>query len=162
MINSVSLNSAGYHAFAKTMKVAKAEPANGVDSVVKNQSLPDKQWTPEEMRNAGPLPMGREVPKPDANDGVPGHTNPPNMGVEYTAGGTGGDVPGKAIPPDMGVAAPGSGTSDVPGHAIPPDMGVEVPGPGTSDSVPRNAIPPQIGRPIQAPVAYQGILNIRG
>lgn len=141
MINSISSNSAGYRAFAKTMQVAKAEPANDVDSVVKNQSLPDKQWTPEEMRNASPLPMGRDVPKPDANDGVPGRTNPPNIGVEYTAGGTGGDVPGKAMPPNMGV---------------------EVPGPGTSDGLTGNAIPPKIGRGIQAPVEYQSILNIRG
>jgi ribosomal protein L36 len=141
MINSVSSNNAGYRAFVKTMQVAKAEPENDVNSVVKSQSLPDKQWTPEEMQNAGPLPMGREVPKPDTNDGVPGRTNPPNIGVEYTSGGTGGDAPGKAIPPNMGV---------------------EVPGPGTSDDIPRNAVPPQIGRRIQAPVEYQSILNIRG
>lgn len=135
MINSVSSNNPGYRAFAKT------EPANNVDSVAKSPSTPDKQWTPEEMQKASPLPLGREVPKLDARDGAPGRTIPPNMGVEYTAGGTGADVPGKAIPPNMGV---------------------EVPGPGTSDDVPGKAIPPQIGRVVQAPVEYQSILNIRG
>jgi hypothetical protein len=141
MINSVSSTNAGYRAFVKTMQVAKAEPENDVNSAVKNQSLPGKQWTAEEMQNARPLPLGREVPKPDADDGVPGRTNPPNIGVEYTSAGTGDGVPGKAIPPNMGV---------------------EVPGPGTSDGVPGNAIPPQIGRGIEAPVEYQSKLNIRG
>lgn len=141
MINSVSSNSPGYRTFAKTMMVAKDEPANNVDSVTKSPSISDKQWTPEEMQHAAPLPMGREVPKPGASDGVPGRTIPPNMGVEYTAGGTGAGVPGKAIPPEMGV---------------------EVPGPGTSDDVPGNAIPPQIGRVVQPPVEYQSKLNIRG
>jgi hypothetical protein len=141
MINSVSSTNPGYRTFVKTMQVAKAEPENDVNSAVKNHSLPGKQWTAEEMRNASPLPIGREVSNPDADDDVPDHTNPPNIGIEYTSGGTVGDVPGKAIPPNMGV---------------------EVPGPGTSDDIPRNAVPPQIGRRIQAPVEYQSILNIRG